>query len=151
MQLRQELMPFVRNAIAIAVPKENDPIGTGNGTSPLLLEVAKEPPSEAPVIVRTLWTVSLSDQHITVRQDVEPTGMLEVARKGVHDKASGCGRRGVCAPSDRRRDFDRWYQGVIGSGERRVCSDPRGYREMRIGAASPSNERERDRRGGAPG
>jgi hypothetical protein len=95
-----------RDATAV-VAQERDAVGARDaGASPFLGLLVDE--TLDPLCVLRPWRpVRFRDQHVAVRQDMEPARMLEPAGERIHRKAAGRGRFGASRPAFGVRDVDR--------------------------------------------
>ena len=106
-QIGQKHRANFRDAVAVHIAQQHDAIRARHRAAGPLLELLEEPALDAfRSVVRPRRRVGLGDEHIAIRQHVQPAGMIQSARE-CDDLCSGCrDRRAARRPPFGGDDFD---------------------------------------------
>src|SRR4029079_17149965 len=80
----------LRDAVAVRVAEQRNSVRARDRGARLLHVAPEEPSTNALSVVRAFWRVRLGDEHVAVREHVEPTRMVQAFRERV-DQGSGRG------------------------------------------------------------
>ena len=118
--------PCFGDTITIHVAKQRDAIGARIAGAAFVHEHPEKPAANPSAVIRPWRRVALRGQDISVRKDVEPARVIQVAREGVDDRSWRRDRVVLSRPADRFGDVDRWDRRCtrrrdcrIGAGNRR--------------------------------
>src|SRR6267143_1499999 len=129
MKSRQKHRPRLGDAISVAIAKENDSILAWSRPSGLPLENPEEEALDSFPIVGPLRRVRFRHKYVAVRQDVNPSRMIQAAREGVDRESIRCHRRRITCPGLRCDDVYDGDQRFLGRRQYRVEPRPRPNRK----------------------
>jgi hypothetical protein len=94
----------VRDAIAVGVAQQRDAIGARHRAASFLLKAFEEPALHALAVLGPRRCIGLGDEHIAIREHVQPARVIEIAGEGLDPQAFGGCWRLSCRPSLRVYD-----------------------------------------------
>ena len=141
--------PHLRDAVAVAVAQQSDPVRAGDGRAGRAHEDPHEGRFEAALLIlrRRRRRGAFGDQHVAIGKHVEPARMIEpIGEAGDAEPCRGNGRRAF-GPADGVGDFDGRDQAAHRRRQRRRRPGRLGDVEPRGVAARGKGEAERKREG----
>src|SRR5580765_511723 len=106
MQLGEEGLADLRDAIAVGIAQERDALGARNPGPGALHGALHDEAFDALALVRPLRCVRLRDEHVPVWKDIEPARMIETLRECDDPGASRRDRRRTGRPALGGRNLD---------------------------------------------
>ncbi len=138
-QVLEEGRPCLGAAVAVAVAQQRDAI-RARGAGPRLFHHAlHDPAANTGRILGFRRRVRLGDQHVAVRQDVQPARMLQPACERAHGQPGRRPRLLAFPPADRGRDVDDGDQRGVGLGQHGIRAHA-GFDRQRRGVAAGGEE-----------
>ena len=128
------------DAVAVGVAQQRDAIRARHRAAGLLLVPLEEPALDALAVLGPRRRVGLGDEHVAVRQHVEPARMIEAARECGDGRAAGGGRRRAVGPADGFDDVDRGKERRLRLRQGRLGADARRLRGGRRRAAPAGDD-----------
>ena len=118
LQAFEEHRARLRHAVAVGVAQQRDAVRRSAPRAPAcFMHLLHDPALDALAVLGPRRRVGLGDQHVAVRQHVEPARMVEAPAKAVTASPSAGDRLVAVRPAAGVRDVDRRDPGlVLGAG-----------------------------------
>ena len=110
----QENRAEVGDTITVAVTQQADAVGAGDAGAGYLLHLFHDPALDALAVFRLWRRVRFGNQHVAIRQDVEPAGVIEITGESSDPGAGDRLRRDATRPALGRRDVHGRQQALGG-------------------------------------
>ena len=144
---RDEYRSRFGDAVAIGVAQQRDAIRARAARAGALHQSLHDPALDAFAVFGLRRCCRFGDEHVAVRQHVDPARVLELHRERLDRGAGGRDRRGAVGPALGRRDLNSRHQRLGRRGQGRVRTDPCRFGKLGSLAASAERHRACQRRG----
>ena len=121
----------LRRAVWTQAAQQRDAVGARRAGTGTLHQLAHDHALDALAVFGLGRRIGLGDEHVAIRQHVEPARMVESGGVSGHPKAGGGDRLGAFAPALGRRDVDGRQQGLVRRRQLRRGTHAGGHRQGR--------------------
>jgi hypothetical protein len=135
----------------IRFAKQRDAVGARHRATGLLLVFLEEPSFDALAIVGTRRRIGFGDEHVAIRQHMQPSRVVQTAREGDDGRAVSDSGSAIRRPPFRGDDVDDGDQRSVGRRQDGIGPGAIDDDQLRACAASHGDsENERDNNGARP-